>query len=182
MWNDQRVTHLYPAAKASLGIDGCFGGFCHLLHYLRNQLMFLHHVQRLALEETRHAAEPAPRGSTGRFVTAAKSWANRLQLHSFGMVHVEVIESLWRYSWIPQTWPQVDLRKKHISISFWGIWCSNKPAWNRRKLLFAKTPYEESSWPSFAGPHVCFALLELKIFRNSRHRTLKPTSNKWFRI
>ena len=112
MWNDQRVTHLYPAAKASLGIDGCFGGFCHLLHYLRNQLMFLHHVQRLALEETRHAAEPAPRGSTGRFVTAAKSWANRLQLHSFGMVHVEVIESLWRYSWIPQTWPQVDLRKK----------------------------------------------------------------------
>ena len=98
----KRVPHLYPAAKASLGIDGCFGGFCHLLHYLRNQLMFLQHVQRLALEETRHAAkaQPAPRGTTkgvswhGREILSQPQINGeglfRLQLHSFGMVDVEV--------------------------------------------------------------------------------------------
>jgi len=64
----------------------------------------------------------------------------------------------WRYSWIPQTWPQVDLRKKTISISFWGIWCSNKPAWNRRwgsflqRLLTKNLPDRHSQDLMYASP------------------------------
>ena len=118
-------------------------------------------LKRRGMPQNRHHAAPPGVSSRPRNLEpTTNQWGGALPvLHSFGMVHVEVIESLWRYSWIPQTWPQVDLRKKNHQHQLLGNMMfkqtclkSSKAPFCKDSLLTKNLPDRHSQDLMYASP------------------------------